>query len=517
MKSHFIESFDSRTRICVPICVDNLGELERCASRAADVADVIELRVDCLGEQDVSAFVQGIEKLIGRLSVPLIITFRATEEGGYRTLTINERKWFWQSIKPSPDVLFDIEYHLSTTAAVIRSFNIICSHHHFGGVPEDLERLYERLAATPARVLKIVVYADDTVDCLPIFRLLERAQKENRKLIAHAMGAAGLATRILGPSRGAFLTYAALEEDSGTAPGQITADQMRSLYRIERINKQTRVFGLVGSPVMHSISPHVHNAAFEAEGIDAVYLPFEVKDLKAFIERMVRPASRDFQWQLGGLSITAPHKLAVMEYLDSIDERAREIGAVNTIVIEGDKLHGYNTDVEGFIESLSTAIHLTPDSRLAVVGAGGAANAALWSLKQQGVEVVLFARDVNKARPLIEKFGVSCQSLDGASFEGFDVVVNATPLGSLGARQAQTPATASQLFKVKLAYDLVYNPIETRFMSEAKAAGCKTLGGVEMLVAQARRQFKLWTGKDAPADVMRTAALRGLKKDERNN
>lgn len=517
MKTNFIETFDSRTRICVPICVDNLAELNRCVNRAADVADVIELRVDCLGEQEVSEFVQSIAELSGRLSVPLIITFRATEEGGYRSLTINERKWFWQSMKPSPNLLFDVEYHLSTTEAVIRSFNIICSIHYFAGVPEDLERLYERLAATPARVLKINVYANDTVDCLPIFRLLERAQKENRNLIAIAMGDAGLATRILGPSRGAFLTYAALEEDSGTAPGQITADQMRSLYRIDRINKQTRVFGLVGSPVMHSISPHVHNAAFEAEGIDAVYLPFEVKDLKGFIERMVRPDSREFEWQLGGLSVTAPHKLAVMEYLDSIDERARDIGAVNTIVIEGDQLHGYNTDVDGFIEPLASAIELDRASRVAVIGAGGAANAALWSLKQQGMEVVLFARDLKNARPLIEKFGVSCQLLDGARFEGFDVVVNATPLGSLGARQTETPATASQLVNVKLAYDLVYNPGETRFMSEAKAAGCKTLGGMEMLVAQARRQFKLWTGKNAPAEVMHTAAVRGLNKREPRN
>ncbi len=390
--------------------------------------------------------------------------------------------------------------------------NIICSHHDFSGVPADIDRLYEQLAATRAHILKVAVNATDTVDCLSIFRLLARAENEGTELIALAMGDAGLATRILGPSRGAFLTYGALEEDSGTSPGQITAEQMRSLYHIDKINRQTSVHGLVGSPVMQSISPHVLNAAFEAEGINAVYIPFEVKNLEAFIQRMVQPASRELDWQLGGLSVTAPHKLAVMRYLDWIDERAIEIGAVNTIVIEGNSLLGYNTDVDGFIEPLSTAIDLTPDSRAAVIGAGGAANAVLWSLKKQGVEVVLFARNVEKAGGLAERFEVPCRALEGSNFEGFDVVVNATPLGSLGARQDQTPASSDQLRGVRLAYDLVYNPSETRFMREAEAVGCKTLGGMEMLVAQARRQFKLWTGKDAPASVMHSAAVRGLKK-----
>ena len=505
-------SDSNTTLICVPICTPTLAEMETMVVRAGSVADIIELRADCLLEQEVPKFIERIAQIISSVAVPVIITFRPAEEGGYRTLAIPERKEFWQSMKPSPNVLFDIEYVLAKTEAVIRSSNIVCSNHYFEGVPEDLERRYERLASTPARILKVAVQANETVDCLPVFHLLERAANEERKLIALAMGDAGLTTRILGPSRGAYLTYAALEEGSGTAPGQLTVEQLRSLYRIDNINRQTRIFGLVGSPVMHSISPHVHNAGFEAENVDAVYIPFEVKDLKAFIERMVRPGSRELDWQLGGLSVTAPHKLTIMDHLDWIDDRAREIGAVNTIVIDGEKLRGYNTDVDGFIEPLSEAIELTADSRAAVIGAGGAANAALWSLKKQGVDVVLFARDVQKARAVADKFGVSCEALEGATFAGFDLVVNATPLGSLGARLQQTPATADQLHGVKLAYDLVYNPSETLFMREAKAAGCQTLGGMEMLVAQARRQFKLWTGKDAPAEVMHAAALRGLKK-----
>lgn len=510
MESNANERLERHTRICVPICAQSCAELELRVFRAVNFADVIELRLDCLPEQELSNVAERLSEISKRLSIPIIVTFRPSEQGGYRELTIEQRKDFWHRLAGSTNLLFDTEQDLAPVFEP--SSNIIRSHHDFTGVPEDIDPLYERLAATGAGILKIAVNANDTIDCLPIFRLLERAENEGRQLIALAMGDAGLATRILGPSRGAFLTYAALEEDSGTAPGQLTAEQMRSLYRIDTINRQTRVFGLVGSSVMHSISPHVHNAGFEAERIDAVYMPFEVKDLEAFIKRMVHPNTRELDWHLGGLSVTAPHKLTVMRYLDWIDDRASQIGAVNTIVVDGNQLRGYNTDVDGFIEPLTSAIELDRDSRVAVIGAGGAANAVLWSLKNRGVEVVLFARDVQKAKRLAEKFEVSCEPLGGASFESFDVVVNATPLGSLGTLQDQTTATADQLRGVRLAYDLVYNPIETRFMREASAVGCKTLGGMEMLVAQARRQFKLWTGKDAPAEVMHAAALRGLRR-----
>src|SRR6185503_4083079 len=153
------------------------------------------------------------------------------------------------------------------------------SHHDFSGVPADLDQIYDRLAQTPARVLKIAVQANEIVDCIPVFRLIERAYRENREIIAIAMGNAGIVTRILGPSRGSFLTYGALDDDSATAPGQVNARKLRSLYNIDAINDETMICGLVGLPVMHSVSPHIHNAAFAAEGVNGVYLPFEVKDV----------------------------------------------------------------------------------------------------------------------------------------------------------------------------------------------------------------------------------------------
>ena len=242
-------------------------------------------------------------------------------------------------------------------------------------------KIYERMAATPARVLKIAVKANDATDCLPVFNLLERARADGREMIAIAMGTAGVATRILGPSRGAYLTYAALEDEGATAPGQITARDLKEIYRLDKIDRQTQIFGLIGSPISHSLSPHMHNAAFASAGMNAVYIPFEVNDVKTFIRRMVHPRTRELSWNMRGLSVTAPHKFAVMDQLDWIEPAAQEIGAVNTIVVEDDALHGYNTDAPGFVAPLVEKLGDLSEARCAVIGSGGVANAAFWALQ----------------------------------------------------------------------------------------------------------------------------------------
>jgi shikimate dehydrogenase len=195
-----------------------------------------------------------------------------------------------------------------------------------------------------------------------------------------------------------------------------------------------------------------------------------------------------------------------MSELDSIEPAARELGAVNTVVVEGDALCGYNTDARAALAPLAGGLNFG-GARVAVVGAGGAARAVLWSLRESGARASVFARSTTRARTTAENFDAPCRPLAGALFDGFDLVVNTTPLGTLGERETETPADALQLRGAHAAYDLVYNPAETRFMREARAAGCETIfGGLPMLVAQAAAQFKLWTGEDAPLEVMRTAA-----------
>ena len=474
--------------ICVPVCEKDLNALRNACERASEWADIVELRLDCLSETP-----DNLSQLPNEISGPVILTYRPSEQGGYRNLSRQARTAFWKLRPSGNSVWWDVELDLIHDITPDWS-RIIVSHHDFSGVPHDLDQSYERLAQTPARVLKIAVQARDVIDCLPVFQLIDRARKEGREIIAIAMGNAGIATRILGPSRGAFLTYGSLDDDSATAAGQVNAQKLRSLYRIDKINSETMICGLVGLPVMHSLSPQIHNAAFVAQGINGVYLPFEVTDLKEFFRRMVHPRTRELSWNLRGFSITAPHKQTVMNCLDWIDPQAQEIGAVNTVIVERDRLLGYNTDAAGLVIPLLRRFGSLADTKIAIIGAGGATRAAIWALQKHGARVTIFARDLSKANPVAQLFNVQTESLAAASFNSYDIVINATPLGS-GAHIDQSPATQQQLTGARCVYDLIYNPMETQLLREARAAGSETLGGMEMLVAQAKIQFELWTGK----------------------
>lgn len=521
---------DTSVRLCVPVCVRRAGELRAAIAHAvAEGADIVELRMDCLeDEAQLEQATLELSSIFQARTRPHILTLRAFEQGGAREsnresnheLNLERRVRFWtenfstgRERADYADLELDTAEHFKAeedrrAMKLIDWSKVICSHHDFARVPVDLENIFARMLQTPARILKIALAAVDITDSLQVFRLLEQARGAGREMIAVAMGEAGLLTRILAPARGAFLTFGALAREHSTAPGQITARELRSLYRPNLINERTEIFGLVGSPVAHSLSPHMHNAAFTAHNLDAVYIPFETRDVHAFIRRMAHPRTRELDWNLRGLSVTAPHKSALIPSLDWIEPAAQEIGAVNTIVIEPDALRGYNTDAAAALAPLAHLMDFKA-ARVAVLGAGGAARAVLRSLREAGADATVFARDTERARPTAETFDAHLQTLDGARFDNFDLVINTTPLGTRGTRETETPAHAAQLRGARAAYDLVYNPGETRFMREARAVGCEiVLGGLPMLVAQAAAQFKLWTGRDAPLEVMRREAER---------
>ena len=498
------------TTICVPICVRRVEDLRGAVDLAAHAGDAVELRLDYLEHPEKALPIA--RELIDRIAKQIILTMRAPEQGGAGSHCYEERRNFWYRAKDLPKVLFDMESDLVTQSEEfsIDWNRVICSHHDFAGVPSDIDQLYERMVATPANIIKIAMHANDAIDCIPIFHLLERAHREGRNIIAIAMGQAGIMTRILGPSRGSFLTYASVVEGSSTAPGQMTVKDLRELYRIDQIDRETRILGIIGNPVAHSLSPRIHNAAFAASNCDAVYVPIEVHDPTAFMRRMAHPKTREIDWNLGGLSVTAPHKSTVIQCLDSIDVAAKDIGAVNTIVAEGDQLRGYNTDAAGFVSPLRNRFGDLSGARCAVIGSGGAARAVLWSLRSAGAQTTLFARTRERANDLAKRFKAACGPGRPENFKGFDMVINATPMGTRGSTIDETAATAEQLRGVRLAYDLVYNPSETRFLREAREAGCDTLSGIEMLLAQAVEQFKLWKGSAPDQNVMRAAALNAL-------
>ncbi|MFL6336522.1 MAG: type I 3-dehydroquinate dehydratase [Pyrinomonadaceae bacterium] len=510
-------------RVCVPVCVRSAPELRPSIERAAELGDIVELRLDCLEPSELDAARAQLCDILTQTGRPFLITYRPREQGGGVDLNLEERAAFWREVpswlrgaggraRAFVDVELDLleSAHAETLGALFDNFTVICSHHDFQETPADLELIYERIARTRADVSKLATRANSITDSLTLMRLLERGRREGRGVIAVSMGAAGVLTRVLAPAFGAVLTYGSLDARQATAPGQIDARELGSLYRVHGLSERTAVTGIVGSPVGHSLSPDMHNTGFASLGLDAVYLPFEVADLSEFIRRMIDPRTRELRWNLRGLSVTAPHKQAIIPHLDSIAPNAARIGAVNTLVVSEERgLEGFNTDADASVVPLSGLVALR-GARVAVLGAGGAARALLWALGERGADATVFARDETRGRAVVEEFGADLGRLEGASFEGFDVVANTTPLGTRGGRESETAAVESQLRGARVAYDMVYNPAETRFLREARAAGCKAVGGLGMLVAQAEEQFRLWTARAAPAGVMRDAAEKKL-------
>ncbi len=503
-------------KICVSICAETAEEFIENIKRAVEsAADIIELRFDCLKRDEINFVLREIYNL--NCITPFLATFRPAEQGGKRRLNLCERTKFWQLFFSNYNYqtsFIDFEFDLNMVLN-LKTTKSIVSFHDFSGIPRNLEAIYEIYSnLINADIVKIAVQADEITDSLAVWKLLEKAKAEKKQLVPIAMGEAGKWTRILGLAHGVPLTYASLDAGKETAGGQFTVRELSETYRIKELNEQTEIYGIVGNPVSQSISPEMHNAAFKFHNLNAVYIPFEVKNLAEFIKRFIKPQTREIELNFKGFSVTIPHKRAIIEFLDSTDETAQAIGAVNTVKIIDGKLCGYNTDAQGFIEPLLNHYVNLENAKVAVFGNGGAARAAIYALKKEGAKVTILARNLEKAKSLANEFDVELLKFSIANrkskIENFDVFVNATPLGMKGTLETETPAIAAQMENVRLVYDLVYNPSETQFIKEAQLAGAQAIGGLEMLVAQGAAQFKIWTGKEAPVNEMNDAALRKL-------
>jgi len=492
--------------ICVPITEVVPDSFLATIQEAERIADAIELRLDYLTADALPRLIVELTSRIARVSKPLILTFRPREQGGKRDLTLQDRRDFWRGL-PSEIInsiaYADFEFDLVESFANERPpapwEKVICSWHDFAETPHDLIARYDRMASSPAAVVKIVTQAKRISDCLRIFELIEHA-KGKKPVIALAMGLPGLMTRALALARGAMLTFGSLRRGAESAAGQPTITELRDLYRIKQLSRDSEIFGVIGNPVGHSRSPLMHNAALKALNRDGVYLPFEVDDVGSFVSGFVHPKTKKLDWNLRGLSVTIPHKLAIIPYLDFVDATAKAIGAVNTVVIEGDEIHGYNTDVAGAMRALDEMIDVR-GARVAVIGAGGSARAICYGLNRRGAVVTIYARDLKKAQPLADEFKTQIAPLESFSGEA-DIVINCAPVGMSGPSEGRSLIKAESLEGVRLVYDLIYTPEETALLGDAKRAGCQTLGGLAMLVGQAAEQFRLWTGLEAPVDVM---------------
>lgn len=527
-------------KICVSVCAETADDLIEQIKRAEELADVIEIRFDCLKQSEIDNFYSkiGNQWQINK-KIPLITTLRLKEQGGFRELTQDERDYFWNSG-------FEIGWADCEEDIIENSFSYlwdkrICSYHDLECVPDNLFEIYEKLKETNADVLKIALQTSEITETIAVWKLLERwkAERENLKakklreieelekkinyslirpvrflqIIPIAMGESGKWTRILGLAHGAFMTYASLDSGSETAPGQVSARDLIEVYRVKELDETTDVYGVLGSNTSVSMSPYIHNAAFNYHRLNAVFVPLQVQNLDEFIKRMVKSATCEIDLNFKGFAVTIPHKQSIIKHLDEIDETARRIGAVNTVRIVNGKLHGYNTDAQGFIEPLLNSYGDLKNARVAILGAGGAARACVYALKQHGADVCVFARDLANAAILAEDFEAEISNFKSRdeTYGDFDILVNTTPLGMKGKFDGETPATAAQLKGLHLVYDLVYVPFQTPFMTEADRAEIPKIGGLAMLIAQAMRQQKIWTGLDAPMKEMSRAALERIR------
>lgn len=391
-----------------------------------------------------------------------------------------------ESIRECPPELLDV---------LVGDGKRLASAHFFRKAPRNLARVVQELATTRSEAIKIAAQCDSLADGLRVLRLAHR----KRNVVAIPMGEISLPLRILSVREGSAISYAPVE--NATAPGQAGLGEMEELYRAGRLDAKTRIYGIIGDPVGHSLSPAMHNAAFQARRMNAVYVPFLVRDLRDFVAA-IAPLG------VAGFSVTLPHKQAILPYLDRCDPIAAEIGAVNTVAVRTGKLVGYNTDYIGVLRALEQRMRIR-DSRVLIVGAGGGARAAVFALARAGASVFVTARRMRRAAELASV--VHGEAIDQRELRHtrFDAIVNATPVGMHPVVEA-SPLAARDL-NCRVVFDMIYRPRETRLLRLAARRGIQTIQGIEMLVAQGIAQWEIWTGRRAPAGVMRRAAIRAIE------
>ena len=466
---------------------------ELLAARDAAVSgDMVELRLDGVSNLDVGRALDGRR-------VPAIVTCRAMWEGGNFDGSEEERRSILAAALDRGAERVDVEFRAvegQSTGVPFRDLlskepeRIVVSSHDFDGVPADLESRARAMRGTGAGTIKIAVSVSSISQTL----CLKRIAKDGDAVVI-GMGELGVASRLLAGRFGSAWTYAG----DGIAPGQIPARQMIDDYGFRRVSPSTRIFGVVSTNALHSLSPVMHNAAFEAAGLDAVYVPLPVHDFSDFLA---------FAEEMGveGASVTIPFKLDALKAAASSDALTQLVGAANTLRRAGSDWEATNTDVEGFLLPLGSAWNTSMDGvRASVLGAGGAARAVIVALASKGAQVTVHARRDEQAQQLASSFNVGSGGYPPES-GSWDLLVNCTPLGG-ASRRAESPMPADRLTG-QLVYDLTYGRGEATLLRDARGAGLKTLDGLAMLVAQAERQFEWWTGRKPEPGVMEAAARR---------
>jgi 3-dehydroquinate dehydratase / shikimate dehydrogenase len=496
-------------KICVSVAGATANEMLNRAEQISDSNPFIELRLDTLNKpQAILAKLKPFAST--NRHVTMIATCRRTEGGGNFVGELFEQAEILEGAAKAGCQLIDVEIE---SAEAMRPADwkrlrasgaaLILSYHDFSHT-RSLQKAFERMQHFDPEFYKIVSTARSLSDNIAVLDLLEQ-HGDSTNMIAMAMGQPGIVSRLLGARTGSAFTFASTDAGEETASGQMTLDAMRSLYRFDEIDAATRVYGVVGHPIAHSLSPLMLNTAFRRERVNAVFLPLEtskVSDLLALVERI----------PLAGIAVTMPLKQEILPSLARMDDLSTRIGACNTIVRGPDgRLFGFNTDVNAIIGPLERRLSLK-GARVLVMGAGGAARAAVFGLKEKGAEVHILNRTPESAKELATQAKAKVFRREQLIKTDFDVVVNATPAGMHDSK-VQSLLEPDEL-RTRLVFDMVYNPIETPLLDLAREKGIAVIPGLEMFVHQGARQFEIWTGKPAPEADMRRVVVHALQQQQ---
>lgn len=484
-------------KMCVAIRGSSPAELLDRAESAVKHFKFIELRLDALAKPaNAPAYLK--QFLAEHRDVTVIATCRRKAHGGEFDGPLAAELEILMKAAQTGCQIIDLEVESAEEAKSAQLFKLrscgaalLVSFHDFSRT-KGLEQAADRIEAFKPDYVKVVSTARTLSDNLAVLRLIE-----DRSLASHvvgiAMGEEGLVSRVLGPRSGAAFTFASFSEGTETAPGQVSAETLRDVYRLEHLDQATRVFGVAGNPIAHSLSPLLHNTAFRREIVNSILLPLKTKSVQDLLTLAL-------ELPLAGCAVTMPLKTEVLPHLANMDPLTSRIGACNTLRMGADgKLYGFNTDVAGVVRPLERRLRLK-GARVVVLGAGGAARAAVFGLVEQGAEVLVVNRTHEHAVALARQAKAKSLKHELLAKQKFDVMINATPCGMAGNKQ-QMPISENEL-NASVVFDMVYNPLETPLLKLAKSRGIHTISGLEMFVQQGARQFEIWTGKPAPESEM---------------
>jgi len=468
-------------------------------------ADMVELRLDYVSSR------VNIRRLLaerGNSDCQVIITCRRLEDGGKWSGSEEARVTLLREAIAEGVDYVDLEEDIAGDIPRFGKTKRIISYHNFRKTPDDLRDQHQQMAQKDPDIVKLATMANDPHDNL---RMLEMMHESEIPTVGMCMGDIGTPSRILSAKFGAPFTYATFHHERTLAPGQLSFKQMTEIYRYNKISADTAVFGVIADPIGHSLSPHVHNAAFEAAGIDAVYCPFRVPS--DGLDQFMKDAPR---LGLRGLSVTIPHKEAIARHLTKVDPAVKSIAAVNTVVFDGAEVIGYNTDYNAAMYCLENALGTVAanpspvrNKRVLVLGAGGVARPIVFGLRSRGALVTVASRTMARSEKLASAFDCKAIEWDARSRASCDIVVNCTPIG-MHPNVDESPLGKTHLKPSMLVFDTVYNPESTLLVKDARARNCIAATGVDMFEKQAELQFKLFTKQDAPDGLMREVLKKAI-------